>query len=206
MRRDNAVVAAVVIGLGAATALVIGTAPGPPPAADPVPAQAMVQAPEPPAAAPSPSLAPKPDPLEGTFALMARHSGKMLRVEGDSQSEGAAVLQWIDEPDAADTWVIAKAFKRWYTITAEHSGMALSVVGGSSDQEARLEQRSYSGLDMREAQWEFADAGDGWLNIINRRSGLALDVYGALTDNGVPLILWPLTPGSPNQEWQFAQP
>jgi alpha-galactosidase len=92
-----------------------------------------------------------------------------------------------------------------YAITVKHSGFAVEVFGGTTNNGALIDQSPY--LDNQNQQWLISNVGsgaDGTYKIINKHSGKALVVQGAATTVGVPIIQYTYSSGdTPNDEWML---
>ncbi|MBO5473189.1 MAG: glycosyl hydrolase 53 family protein [Lachnospiraceae bacterium] len=91
---------------------------------------------------------------------------------------------------------------RRYKIVNKNSGMALNVAGGSSSNEASIEQYAYSEWDSQ--KWQLAEAESGYYKIVNKNSGLVLDIYGMSTSSGGACIQYAYN-GGWNQMWSLQE-
>ncbi|MEV6400989.1 RICIN domain-containing protein [Streptomyces sp. NPDC051907] len=83
-------------------------------------------------------------------------------------------------------------------LTCAGSGKALSVHGGSTENDANVVQWPYHAGDHQ--HWYLQSvAGDAW-RLINAKSLQALSVYGGSTDDGANVDQWPYE-GTANQLW-----
>ncbi|OXM17098.1 RICIN domain-containing protein [Paenibacillus herberti] len=101
---------------------------------------------------------------------------------------------------AAGTWSAAAPVDaaKTYSISNRWPGKAIGIVGGSTGNNAKLEQRSYSGAIGQ--SWKFVDAGGGYYYIRNVNSGLNLSLGGSTAD-GTQVIQY--TPSTSNSQ-QFS--
>ena len=67
----------------------------------------------------------------GYYEIVARHSGKCLDVEGESQAAGARILQWDCGGWTNQQWQVIDIGGGYYKIVARHSGKVLDVQGGA---------------------------------------------------------------------------
>lgn len=79
------------------------------------------------------------------FEIVARHSGKCLDVEAESQAAGARVLQWDCGGWANQQWRVIPVGGGYSRLIARHSGKALDVSGGSTATGAQIHQWDYVG-------------------------------------------------------------
>jgi O-glycosyl hydrolase len=87
-----------------------------------------------------------------------------------------------------------------YKLINKNSGLALSVVGGSSTDGALIEQATDSGATSR--QWVVTPVNGGFYKLVNRGSGLALDVPGGSATAGTRLDQH-TDNGSTGEQWQL---
>jgi arabinan endo-1,5-alpha-L-arabinosidase len=76
----------------------------------------------------------------------------------------------------------------WYQIVARHSGLALTISGGSTADGAALVQRARGSQTGQ--QFQFVDSGGGFHRLRARHSGKVLDVYNFSTANGADIVQW----------------
>ncbi len=143
-----------------------------------------------------------PDP-DGSYELVARHSGQCLDVNGASTDDFAPVIQWTCHGGPNQRWTLRPASDGYYLVVAAHSGKALDVEGESLADGARVIQYTIHGGNNQ--QWMLQPVGDGAYTLTARHSGKALDVSGAATDDGAPVIQWTLHGGS-DQQWLLRSP
>jgi len=139
--------------------------------------------------------------LDGTFSIIASHSGNAMDVSGGSLLDGASVLQWTYSGATNQQWVITRLSGSDYKIISVRSGKALDVVKNSTSNGAKIEQRTYSSSDNSQI-WTITYNGDGTYRIIGKASGKALGVAGASTANGALFELRTYTGGG-NQKYNL---
>ena len=87
-----------------------------------------------------------------------------------------------------------------YKITAKHSGKALDVVGGYTNDGANVQQWTDNGNAQQ--QWKVIDVGGGYYKLISVNSGKALDVEGGYTHDGANVQQW-ADNSSSHQRWKI---
>ena len=87
-----------------------------------------------------------------------------------------------------------------YKLTAQCSGKALNVDGGSTAKGANVNQMPYDGSPAQ--QWEIVDVGGGVYNLTAQCSGMNLDVYGKSTAEGANVDQWSPSTSSA-QKWSI---
>lgn len=88
-----------------------------------------------------------------------------------------------------------------YVIRARHSGKALDVVGGSTENGALVHQWDYFGGNSQ--QWGVQSTGDGYYTVTNLHSGKAMDVVGGYQEDGTGIHQWEAYNNFPSQQWRF---
>ena len=106
----------------------------------------------------------------------ALNSKSVLDVSGGSKADGANIQIWMSTNVSQQNFKVEYLGEEEYKITAEHSGMALTVKDGN------VIQSTYIGSDAQ--KWEIMDAGNGYYHIISKLDGRYLDVDNAQTANG----------------------
>lgn len=84
---------------------------------------------------------------------------------------------------AAGTWTTAPSpvdETKTYSISIRWPGKALGIVGGSTANNAKMEQRTYSGAAGQ--SWKFISVGGGYYNIRNVNSNLNLSLSASTAD------------------------
>ncbi len=70
-------------------------------------------------------------PANGTYRLIARHSGKALEVSNYGTANGSNVQQWGYVGASSQKWTITRLNSNQYKIIGVGSGRSLDVAGGS---------------------------------------------------------------------------
>jgi hypothetical protein len=97
-------------------------------------------------------------------------------------------------------WLSTHTFTGNYRIPARHSGLGLSVSGGSTASGAQIVQSSYTGANSE--KWQLVDLGGGYYWFKNVNSAKAAVVQSASTANGAAVIQSSYTSATPlNDEW-----
>jgi hypothetical protein len=137
----------------------------------------------------------------GSYSIIAKHSGKGLDVSGWNMDNGANIHQYTYAGQANQQWNITSVGDGYYKIENVHSGRALDIEGASMSSGANLQQWGY-GSGGENKQFRFEDKGDGYYWIIARHSGQCLDVESASTNDGANVQQWGCT-DSDHQKWQL---
>lgn len=145
------------------------------------------------------SSAPTNATVNGTYAIVAKHSGKALDVYAWGTSNGTNICQWDYWGGATQQFNVETVDGEWHRITPVLStDKALDVYGISTASGANINIWSYWGGAGQ--QFRFQNAGSGVYRIINRNSDKCLDVAAASTDNGANVQQWGCTA---NSDWQM---
>lgn len=88
---------------------------------------------------------------DGYYKIVARHSGKVLDVQGGGLDNGTPIWQWDENGTPAQQWQIIKVGDVYYKIVARHSGKVLDVAGGSTADLTQIHQWDYVGIANQ--QW-----------------------------------------------------
>ncbi|TKT87977.1 RICIN domain-containing protein [Dyadobacter frigoris] len=146
------------------------------------------------------TLQPVPD---GTYKIIARHSGKALDVSGASTADGANVQQWPYGGGGNQQWTLTHLGGGQYKIIGVGSGKSLDVANNSTADGANVDIWSYSGNNNQ--RFTFASTGGGYYRITPVHSGKALDVAGISTADGANVHQWSYN-GTNNQQWLIVAP
>lgn len=87
---------------------------------------------------------------DGTYKIVADHSGKTLEVKDSSHKKGAVVQQnkWQDQY-AGKRWYIYDCGDGWYKFVNKDSGMCLAIAGGTDKSGSKLQQWSDNGTNAQ---------------------------------------------------------
>lgn len=146
--------------------------------------------------------------IDGRYVIVAKHSGKVLDVNGASLSGGANIQQWTYFGNTNQQWDVEPVPSTtggdysYFTIRAAHSGQNLDLLNSSYNDGANVIQYGI-GFGVNQ-QWFLDYAGDGYFYIRNKWSGKYLDVNGGVpaTGDGANVQQWD-GPGGTNQLWRF---
>ncbi|HET6949125.1 MAG TPA: RICIN domain-containing protein [Acidimicrobiales bacterium] len=122
-----------------------------------------------------------------TTPLRARHSGKVLDVEGAATTSGARVQQWDANGGAHQRWRLEALGDESVRAVATHSGKVLDVRAVSTADGAVIQQWDWTGGDNQRWRLDNIDYA-GELRLTARHSGKALDVEGSSAANGATAV------------------
>ncbi|MEU8892621.1 RICIN domain-containing protein [Streptomyces sp. NPDC048442] len=132
--------------------------------------------------------------------IIAKHSGKAVGVAGNSQDNGAQLIQWDRYRGDNEKFTLEPAGDGSHYIVPKHSGKAIGIADNSQDNGAQLIQWDrYRGDNEK---FTLEPAGDGSHYIVPKHSGKTLDVPGASVENGTQLVQWNRSTGD-NQKFRL---
>jgi len=136
------------------------------------------------------------------YKIVNKNSGKVLDVQGVSQSNTALIQQWDYLGGANQQWqlVAVDSMSTYYKIVSKNSGKVLDVQGVSTANGALVQQYDY--LAGANQQWQLVAVDSTYYRIVNKNSGKVLDVQGISTANGALIQQWDYL-GGDNQKWQL---
>lgn len=152
----------------------------------------------------SPSSGVNTTNVNGTYSIVAVHSGKALDVYDWGTSNGTNIAQWEAWGGEPQQFNISNIGAEWHRISPViATSKALDIDGISSNNGANVQIWEYLGGTNQ--QFKFQNAGTGRYRIIPRNSGKCLDVYGKSTSNGANIIQWDCISGATNQMFELVK-
>lgn len=142
--------------------------------------------------------------VNGTYSIVAVHSGKALDVFNWGTSDGTNIVQWDAWGGDPQQFNISNIGGEWHRISPIiATSKALDIDGVSSANGANVQIWNYVGGTNQ--QFKFQNAGTGRYRIIPRNSGKCLDVSGKSTSNGANVIQWECISGATNQMFELVK-
>lgn len=140
----------------------------------------------------------------GTYKIVARHSGKALDVYARRTADGSNVIQWPYSGATNQRWTFTHLGNNVYQIIGVQSGKALEVASTSTANGTNVDIRAYSGATNQ--RWTITATSGGYYRLTPlNSSGSALDVSGVSTADGANVQEWSWT-GANNQQWAVQAP
>ena len=140
----------------------------------------------------------------GTYRVVARHSGLALDVNAHGTADGSDVIQWAYGGGNNQRWTLTHLGSNVYRITGVESGKALEVASTSTANGTNVDIRTYTGASNQ--RWTITATSNGYFRLTPASSAnSALDVSGASTANGANVFQWTWS-GANNQQWIFQAP
>ena len=142
---------------------------------------------------------------DGTYRVIARHSGKALEVYGTFTADGSNVDQWTYNGGPNQRWTLTHLGENVYKILGVQSGRALEVATASTADGTNVDIRTYTGAANQ--KWMIS-ASDGYFRLTPMSSsGSALDVVNASTADGANVYQYTWLGGNNlNQQVAFQVP
>jgi hypothetical protein len=142
----------------------------------------------------------------GTYRVIARHSGKVLDVYGEATADGSNVDQWTYDGGNNQRWTFTHLGGNVYKILGVQSGKALEVATTSTADDANVDIRTYTGRANQ--QWTISAVSGGYFRLTPMSSrGSALDVYAVSMADGANVHQWTWLGGNNlNQQWTLQAP
>ncbi len=141
----------------------------------------------------------------GTYRVVARHSGKALDVFGHQTQDGADVIQWAYGGGNNQRWTLTHLGSNVYQIMGVESGKALAVASTSTANGTNVDIRTYTGaaqpaLDHQRHQRRLLPP------LAGEQSAIPHSTSTAHRPPMAPMcIQWSWTGGN-NQQWIFQAP
>ncbi len=135
----------------------------------------------------------------GTYKLVARHSGKAMDAYGGRTTNGTQIIQWSYGGGANQKWDVTDTGGGNYKIIGVQSGKALDIYAGDTANGTKVELWDFWGGPMQ--LFKFTATDSGYYRITpNCATGSCLDVSGISTADGAKVHLWQWV-GGQNQQW-----
>jgi hypothetical protein len=140
----------------------------------------------------------------GTYKLIARHSGKALDAYGNQTANGTQIIQWTYGGGSNQKWTLTSLGGNIYKIIGVQSGRSLDIAASGTANGTKAELWDYNGGNNQ--QFGFSATDSGYYRITPQNAtGSCLDVNGASTADGAIVQLWTYGGGN-NQQWSPQAP
>jgi hypothetical protein len=137
----------------------------------------------------------------GTYKIIARHSGKALEVANNGTANGSNVRQWTSNDCVCQRWMLKHWGNNQYTMVGAGSIKNLDVSGNSTADGANIQIWQPTGANNQ--RFTITATSGGFYRITPVHSGKAVDVSGASSADGANIIQWSYLGGA-NQQWSFS--
>ncbi len=137
----------------------------------------------------------------GVYKLVARHSGKVLDVDGLQTANGSNVQQWGYWGGENEKWVVTHLGNNQYSIIGAQSGKALDVSGWGTSNGTNVHLWTYGAAANQ--KWTITATSGGYYRLTpTHATSMCLDVSGVSTADGANIQIWTYG-GRSNQQWAF---
>ena len=143
---------------------------------------------------------------DGTYRVIARHSGEVLEVHFSLTADGSKVEQWPYNGGKNQLWTLTHLGGNVYEILGVQSGKALEVATTSTADHTNVDIRTYTGAANQ--KWTIGALSGGYFRLTPvSSSGSALDVAGDSMTDGASVVQYTWLGGDNyNQQWTFQAP
>jgi endoglucanase len=140
----------------------------------------------------------------GTYRIVARHSGKALDVASAATANGSNVHQWNYYGGSSQRWTLTHLGNNQYSIIGVQSGKALDVSGWGTSNGSNVHIWTYGGGANQ--KWTITATSGGYYRLTpTHATSMALDVNGVSSADGANVQIWSYGGGN-NQQWTFQAP
>jgi len=140
----------------------------------------------------------------GTYKLIARHSGKALDAFGANTTNGTQIIQWTYNGGNNQRWTVTDRGNGQYSIIGVQSGKCIDVSNWGTANGTKVQLWDYLGGTNQ--KFTFTSTGGGYYRITpTHATGSCLDVSGVSTADGANVQLWQWLSGN-NQQWSLQAP
>lgn len=140
----------------------------------------------------------------GTYRIVARHSGKAMDASGAGTSNGTQIIQWTYGGGNNQRWTVTDRGNGQYSIIGVQSGRCVDVSNWGTANGTSVQLWDYFGGTNQ--KFTLAGTSGGYYRITpTHATGSCLDVAGISTSDGALVHLWQWLNGN-NQQWAFQTP
>ena len=134
--------------------------------------------------------------------IVNRYSGLCMDLIDGNPANDSLIEQCFPSAslDPNQHWMLVPADGH-YAIISAATGMAATILTGSTTNGATLVQRPYA-INDATLQFDLAPQSNGWYLLRNVNSGLYLNDYHAARTNDAPIVQWSAN-GLANQNWKL---
>jgi oligosaccharide reducing-end xylanase len=143
-------------------------------------------------------------PANGTYKLVARHSGKVMDAYGAQTGNGTQIIQWTYGGGSNQRWILTDRGSGQYSIIGVQSGRCVDISNWGTANGTKVQLWDYLGGSNQ--KYALTAVSGGYYRITpTHATGSCLDVSGVSTADGALVHLWQWLGGS-NQQWAFQAP
>jgi hypothetical protein len=140
----------------------------------------------------------------GTYKIIARHSGKGLDALNQGTANGTQIEQWTYWGGAGQKWTVTDRGSNQKSIIGVQSGRAIEVSNWGTANDTKVQLWDWA--NGTNQKYTFTATSGGYYRITPvHATGSCLDVAGVSTADGAFVHLWTYG-GANNQQWAFQAP
>ncbi len=140
----------------------------------------------------------------GTYKLIARHSGKAMDASGAGTANGTQIIQWTYGGGTNQQWIVTDEGNGEYSLIGVQSGKAVDVENWGTANGTKVQLWDYFG--GTEQKYIITATDSGYYRISPTHApDSCLDVSGISLDDGANVQLWQWLSWN-NQQWAFQAP
>lgn len=140
--------------------------------------------------------------FDGTYSIIAHHSGKALDVFNWGTTDGSNIVQWTSWDGDCQKFIITPVEGVWHRIIPViATDQSFDVAGRAPDPGANIQTWTYWGGTCQ--QFRFQRTENGYWQIIPRNSGLCLDVLNASLEDGANVMQYTCISGAEHQMFEL---
>jgi endoglucanase len=141
---------------------------------------------------------------DGTYKIVARHSGKALDASGNGTANGTQIIQWTYGGGNNQRWTVTNRGNSQYSIVGVQSGRCVDISNSGTANDTKVQLWDYLGAANQ--KYTFTATSGGYYRLTPTHApGSCLDVAGISTADGALVHLWQWLNGN-NQQWAFQAP
>lgn len=141
---------------------------------------------------------------DGTYKLIARHSGKAMDAYGAQTGNGTQIIQWTYGGGNNQRWIVTNRGNNQYSIIGVQSGRCIDVSNWGTANGTKVQLWDW--LNGTNQKFTFTATSGGYYRLTpTHATGSCLDVNGVSTADGALVQLWTYGGGN-NQQWSFQAP
>lgn len=151
----------------------------------------------------TPAVPLSPIPSAGhVYKVTSRVTDKPVGIYGGSTDNKAHAVQFTDDGDLDQQWMLVDAGAGYFNLINVKSGKALDNPLGSKSNGTVMQQYAITGTGNSNQQWSITTNG-AWYTITNRASGLPLNLKGGSLADNTSIQQYASSIDDPNAQWQF---
>lgn len=137
----------------------------------------------------------------GTYRIVARHSGKVLEVANHGTANGSNVQQWTYDGGGNEHWIVTGLGGGQYQIVGVESNKCLDAYKSGTTNGTNVQVWTYGGASNQ--KWTITATDSGYYRISPvHAAAMALDVSSASTADGANVYIWTYA-STANQQFAF---